>query len=109
MEILLQLASAFFGKYWKHIFIIVTVVGLFFAARFYVLNAIEKHDQAIVTKTSQLKDAEWQSKLDKAQLQFQKDLENARQNQKALAAKKPRNMRATIDLLRRHGLNEPAN
>lgn len=109
MTIIWNLILTFLGKYWKHIVIVVSIVAAFFIIRHVILDKIEQHDQAIIATTSKNKDDEWQSKLDKAQLQFQKDLENARQNQKALAAKKPRNMRATIDLLCRHGLNEPAN
>lgn len=107
MPAILDLILGFLGKYWKHIIIIVSIVASFFIVRHVILDKIEQHDQAIIATTIKAKDDEWQSKLDKAQIKFQEDLENARKNQKALAAQKPRNQRAVVDLLHKHKLNSP--
>lgn len=107
MATILELALGFLGKYWKHLIIIASVVSLFFIGRHMIVTAIERHDQAIVDKTTKAKDEEWQAKLDAATLKMRKEFDDVRKNQAALKAKKPRNMLDTIKLLRDHRLNSP--
>lgn len=101
----LAILKAFWKAHWKNILIVIGALVLFFGARWYILDAIEKHDAAIVAETEARKDAEWQEKINKERLEFLEKVENVRKKNRNLERNKPRNQRDTIDLLRRHGLN----